>query len=351
MDDGQDNHQLIQNDFNEIVSPSEPPASSIEAVQQWMQSAEPQQQVYSDLLYRSPPPSYDNHEPAKALSSSVVELQPQTGGPSIEILSSLRDLDQDGRDFLRYLSTTSKLKFIQKIDICCLITKCNDAVEFSILDEGGNLLFYGVETSECIIRQCFGRQRPLVMILKDRTGKHMMKVERSMDCSCCCGLLCPDKFNVHLPNYEFLGSIKQQFSCTPSYTISNALIQPIMRVYGPLFNCTIAQGQKVEYRILDLQDRELGKIYKNWSSFGQEFYSHYDNFDIEFPAEASPQEKALCLATVFTINVRHYEKTGLTPMCKFFYHVILPVFALIVILNLVAFSHRMRPNDEFDPQD
>lgn len=258
-------------------------------------------------------------------SLAIISSQPGQNS-SISMSDSVLAIKEDGENFLNYLSQSSKVIVKQEVDICCLITKCTGTVNFTIIDEGGNILFYANEISNCFCRQHIFNRRCFEMYIKDRTGRIMMKLVRKCDVSCCWGLLWADKITAHLPNYEYLGSVLQNCSFSPSFTILNSLVQPIMSLTGPAMYCTFFPGQRVEYQFFDRQVRQVGRIEKEWSGCGKEWYSSYDNFSMEFPAGTSPQEKALCLASLIMVNIRHYEKSCLPKIL---------IFPLVLLICLI----------------
>lgn len=224
------------------------------------------------------------------------------------ITQTVVDLQRDGQNLLSHLASSQKLTIRQEVDMCEVMCKIIGEVKFSILDDGGNILFYVCEKSNWCARQYCMNHRPHSISIKDRSGRVMMKVIRPIDCSLCCGLIAPDVIDVHLPNHEKLGSVKQNFSLTPSFNIYNSLSHPIMKLTGPYFHATCFSGQTVEFDLIDMQDRKLGKLLKHWSGCGKELYTNCDNFSIEFPVNASPEEKALILASFTLVNIRHYER-------------------------------------------
>lgn len=255
---------------------------------------------------------------------------PPTGTDAIHrpIVLELADLQSDGDKFLAYLANTNRLSIKQEVDMCAVMMNCVEQVKFSILDEGGNILFYVCEESNCCTRQFFQKSRSYRIKVTDRTGTLMMQMLRPFNCSLCCGLISPDEMGVYLPTHKRLGSVKQKFSLKASFDIHNTLNQPIMRLRGSFFPITCCANQSVEFTLTTMDRRPIGKLLKHWSGLAKELCTDCDNFTLEFPINATPQEKALLLAASNLVNIRHFESPGIVNIC-------LRIIFCMLILRLI----------------
>lgn len=257
------------------------------------------------------------------------------------ISNSILEIHRDGQDFLRYLSITKRLQINQDIDICCALTKCVGQVKFTMLDGEGNILFYGCETSNWFSRQLCSTRRSHILNIKDRKGRIMMKIERGFDWSVFWGLIAPDRIEVHFPSYEIIGFVQQRFSLSPSYNIMNSLQQTTMTLEGPWIHSTCFANQTVEFNFNDLHQRTVGKLIKQWSGCGKECLTNADNFAIDFPSGANPHDKALCLASLTLVNIRHYDDGLVSRILRNF----------ILFLMFVSFLTQMNKGNENNHQN
>lgn len=51
----------------------------------------------------------------------------------------------------------------------------------------------------------------------------------------------------------------------------------------------------------------VGKIQKKWSGLFKELYTDADNFGVEFPANATPTQKAILFGATFLIDFMYFE--------------------------------------------
>lgn len=256
--------------------------------------------VHSPMPYSSySNPNYSGHQ--------QIVSQPTSSLNSVSDASS--SANNLGLNFLRQLNATKELKMKQDIDICSCILQCQGEVRFNIFDQNDSLQFVASEKSNAIIRCLCSSSRPLVLSLNDTSSRSMLLLERTLDCSFLCGLLCPDKVWVKMPNGQLIGYVQQDFAIWSSYTMYNILRQPVMNVSGSLFDCTFCPGQNVEFKIKDRAKRDIGRIVKEWNNCGRELFTTVDNFRITLSADLESYDKALCIGALFMINFRQYDLT------------------------------------------
>jgi len=61
------------------------------------------------------------------------------------------------------------------------------------------------------------------------------------------------------------------------------------------------------FPIMDPQGQQWGLITKKWGGALKEIFTDTDSFKVDFPINASSQEKALILGTAFTIDLDYFE--------------------------------------------
>jgi hypothetical protein len=137
-------------------------------------------------------------------------------------------------------------------------------------------------------------------------------------CQCCCNPYMNFTDGVGGP----MGSVKvPMFCCIPTYKVFDETGQPEYEIHQPKCcggMCVNACAEgccncKVPYYIYapNQEDRgkgmEKGKIIKIWRGMATEFFSDADTFTINFPADATPEQKARVLGSTFLLNMMEFE--------------------------------------------
>ena len=79
-----------------------------------------------------------------------------------------------------------------------------------------------------------------------------------------------------------------------------------MRISGPCWTCSCCSD--VEFEVKDLNDHQIGKISKQWTGLGREYFTDADNFGVNFPMDTPVKHKALLMGAVFLIDFMYFEK-------------------------------------------
>ncbi|MCB0359182.1 MAG: hypothetical protein KDD44_06090 [Bdellovibrionales bacterium] len=101
-------------------------------------------------------------------------------------------------------------------------------------------------------------------------------------------------------NDQTFGSVQRKFSVlNRELVVEDAMGSERYRIQGPLF-------RPWTFYILRGEER-VGKITKKWSGFVKEALTSADNFAIEFPHDASPEDRAILFGAVFLIDFAYFE--------------------------------------------
>lgn len=216
------------------------------------------------------------------------------------------------RNFQTYLTNATSFHVKQKVELLEALVGWETGNKYSVMDQGGNKIFYVGEESNMCGRQCCGARRPFTLTVKDTAGQNVLVMDRNLDCSCCCGLVCPDSLQVTTPSGQLLGSIEEEFSILyPMFKIKDAAGNVVLRIQGPM--CAVTFGRctgDAVFRVLNSQGASVGTISKEWGGLVREFLTDADNFSISFPYDLDPSVKAVLLAALFLIDYEYFEENG-----------------------------------------
>jgi hypothetical protein len=183
------------------------------------------------------------------------------------------------------------------------------------------------ESNFCMRLLCGGCHEFTMDVKEEGSGDTIMSMHRPMACNaapckCCC-------FNTMTmtSNSRTLGSITEGFyCCVPRMSITNSVGATIYKVHQPTccggicVNCC-AEGRscgaaccRVPFHIFpgDMQDTDngaphVGKILKVPKSLATEIFTDSEAFDVDFPVDATVEQKALIAASSVYINANFFE--------------------------------------------
>jgi len=81
--------------------------------------------------------------------------------------------------------------------------------------------------------------------------------------------------------------------------------EPVLRIEGPFCPCSCCGD--VEFKVVSLDDQEVGMITKQWTGLGKEAFTDADNFGISFPLDLDVKVKATLLGALFLIDFMFFE--------------------------------------------
>ncbi|XP_064614980.1 phospholipid scramblase 1-like [Liolophura sinensis] len=208
---------------------------------------------------------------------------------------------------LEYLSQIDQLLVKQKMEILEAFSGFETNNKYEILNSIGQRVYYAAEETNFCVRNCCGARRPFHMRIMDNTCQQVIRLNRAFRCESCFCFCCLQKVEVEAPPGNIVGYIRQQCSpCYPRFTIRNAQDETVLKISGPC--CTWSMCGDVEFDVLtgDGSSR-VGRITKQWSGLGKEYFTDADNFGISFPMDLDVNMKAVMLGAVFLIDFMFFE--------------------------------------------
>ncbi len=234
---------------------------------------------------------------------------------------------------LEELAISTGVLIKQQVQIIEQITGCespNRYYVFSQSPQGGmKLLFKCKEYSGCCMRNCCpADSREFNMFIKhinettyysNDFSNPFVAVNRPFKCTCCC-LERPEMLCTYGESKQPLGRIKQPFSCcdpifsvydntgTLKYTIHADCCQCFLvcrnnfcgKLSGVIFNI---------YNSSNINSNPVGSIIKKVAS-GAELITSADSYQINFPPEASPNDKMLLIIAGLMVDYQFFEESA-----------------------------------------
>lgn len=216
-----------------------------------------------------------------------------------------------------------------------LLLGCEARDEFKWFEttEGQNAQFgASLEESNCFMRICCGGCHEFSMVVKEvDTESEIFSMHRPMKCLPGCAKCCCYQEMTFSANDEKFGKVEELcWYCVPRMMITDANGQPLYKLHSPTccmgmcVNCC-AEGNpcfgkgccKVPFHIFpasqvdtDNGTPEIGKIVKVPKGLAIELLTDAEAFDITFPDDATPEQKAIIAGTTIFLNAGFFEKDG-----------------------------------------
>ena len=213
-----------------------------------------------------------------------------------------------------------------------LLLGCEAKDEFKWFETtNGQNTQYGtsLEDSNCLMRICCSGCHEFSMTVKEvDTENEIFSVHRPMrllpGCAKCC---CYQEMTISAKD-EKLGKVEELcWYCVPRMLITDQDSQPLYKLHSPTccmgmcVNCC-AEGNpccgrgccKVPFHIFpatqmdtDNGAPEIGKIVKVPKSIAVELFTDAEAYDITFPEDATPEQKAIIAGTTIFLNANFFE--------------------------------------------
>jgi hypothetical protein len=190
-----------------------------------------------------------------------------------------------------------------------------------------------LEESGFCDRYCCGGRHSFSMVVRNQgSNSEILTMDRPLACNAyVCKCCCYQKMTYSYEG-EHLGEMEELFSCCiPKMQIKDASNQPIYKVhpptccYGMCIDCC-AEGNpcfgrgccKVPFHIFPASQKdtdngapEVGKIVKEPKSCMVEICTYSEAFKIEFPDDATSEQKAMIAGSSILINANFFEEKSL----------------------------------------
>ncbi|XP_055294923.1 phospholipid scramblase 2-like [Sitodiplosis mosellana] len=210
---------------------------------------------------------------------------------------------------LEYLATVDQLLVQQKVELVEAITGFETNNKFNVKNTLGQKVYWAAENNDCCTRNCCGPLRRFKMQVFDAYQNEVMHLRRPAACDSCFFPCCLQSIEVSAPPGRYIGSVQQKWSvCHPYFSIKDLHGDTILRIEGPLCTWSIC-GNDVEFKILNMNGVEIGKISKQWSGLARELFTDADFFGISFPIDLDVNIKAIMLGACFLIDAMFFEKS------------------------------------------
>jgi len=219
----------------------------------------------------------------------------------------------------------------QKFDALEAITGCekgNTYYVFPLSKDGekkGKRLFKAKEKSSCFAKQCMsGDCRPFQLKVnlestsEETDNEPFLLIDRPCKCTC----LCFNRPEITVNLVEdgqnvYVGKIRDPWTCCNiindiydkdnnlKYKIEGSCCQIGMHCKGPFACC-----ETIDFDVKTPSGEVISTIQKRSPGCLKALVSDADNFSINFPPNATPEDKALLMAAVMFLDYRYFEEKG-----------------------------------------
>lgn len=204
---------------------------------------------------------------------------------------------------------------------------CEAKTEFKYFI-GSDQTFHSLEDTDCFCRMCCTACHPYQMVVKElNTEAEVVTVDRP--CKCCigsCKCCCYQEASFSSGGAE-LGRMQEScWFCVPSFKVFDHTGNQIYLVHAPTccggicVNCC-AEGNpcgkgccKDSFRVYDPASGDtngdapyLGQILKKPKSFATEVFTDANAFEVDFPKDATADQKGILIGLAIYINSVFYE--------------------------------------------
>lgn len=150
------------------------------------------------------------------------------------------------------------------------------------------------------------------MTLTDQTTQSVMHISRPLTCQgCCCASLyphCTQALSVSVGG-ESVGTVRERATWwNQVFHVFDSVGNQVLKIRGP--GCLFYCWEDVTFRVLDLEDNQVGSITKKWMGCWKETLTDADNFVLDFGEDMSISNKVLVMAATFLIDIMYFEVNG-----------------------------------------
>lgn len=201
---------------------------------------------------------------------------------------------------LEYLTTIDSF-FVKQEDELLKTSICfKTSNKYAIKNKMGQKVFAAVEVNDCCIRNCCGSTRPFELQITDAHHQEVIRLSRPLQCDSCCCPCCLEVLEVSEPPGNVIGLIVKDWSIFwSSFSIKNETGETVFKIKGPC--CSFRISGNVEFKLLTLDGKQVGKISKQWSGFAREMFTDTAILGINFPEDLDVRMKAVMLGALFLI--------------------------------------------------
>jgi len=186
-----------------------------------------------------------------------------------------------------------------------VITGFEGANKYKVLNSAGQEVYKVMEDTDCCTRQFCGAQRPFDINITDNAGMEVIHLTRPFRCQTCCFGCCLQELEVSSPPGFVIGTVEQRWAiCERRFVIKDEAGSEILKIENKRI-CECCED--VDFNVLTMDGKEVGKISKKWSGLSKELFTDADNFGINFPIDLDVKVKATLLGALFLIDFMYFE--------------------------------------------
>ena len=237
--------------------------------------------------------------------------------------------NQNVRPGLEVLAGLSSIHLKQKIDFLEVMTGWQVKNKFRITDpETGQIIGLFKEESGCCERQCCKNGRSFTADIVGPNNQVLFKLDRPLACQCfccpdttCCGCPSGQQMTVLDSQSQQIGFMTQEKSCHVCccfldwglnitdqngqfrYKMGNNVCKATCCEKASDCCCT----DKFLY-IYDASQRQVGRVVKKWRGCATEACTPADSLLIEFPGDATAEDKANLIAATLLSDYNLWEQ-------------------------------------------
>ena len=298
----------------------------------------PQGQYIQQPMYATPPPGgFVQPTAVGGYNTNPYQAQGYVNQPMPQVAAAPRPLFGGIQfvyvpDPMTELALSTGVLIRQEAQVFEQITGCespNRYYVFSQSPQGGmKLLFKCKEYSECCMRNCCpASTREINMVIKhiataanldENFSAPFVDVKKPFKCTCCC-LERPEMLVNFGGTKQPLGRIKQVFTCCdPLFNIYDNTGSLRYIIHGECCQCGLCCANnfcgklsEVIFNLYSSEDRTKpsGSIIKK-SATAAELVTSADSYQVNFPANSSPQDKMLLIVSALMIDYQYFEETA-----------------------------------------
>lgn len=166
--------------------------------------------------------------------------------------------------------------------------------KYVVSDPAGTELLFAGEAGGSALERLFLRNwRSFQIDVRSRDGRRALEIRRPLQWYF-------HRLEVRNPDERLLGVVQREFAWFRRlYRVTDAQGRTMYKLFGPLrhpWTFEIRSGE-----------RPAGRIVKKWGGLGKEALTSADTFGVTFPADCTPDLKAVLLGAVFLIDFVHFE--------------------------------------------
>lgn len=210
-----------------------------------------------------------------------------------------------------------------------LLFGCDARTEFKYYVNGSRQqVAHSIENSNCCVRCCCPGIHPFTMAVEElNTRANLITLERPLrchpaSCKCCCY-----QMGIVHSGSTPIGSIRETcYICNPEFHVYDSSGQGLYRLHPPTCCCgtcinCCAEGNpccgrgccRVPFHIFPYHQYNtdnaayIGKIVKKRKSFLDEFFTDAEAYEVEFPKQATAEQKGVIMGAAILLNAMFFE--------------------------------------------